>query len=169
MNPKLPYQDFTIKAKVVRADKIEETLLEINGTFIGVDHQKDIYFKVAKGKLKWRQGTIENLITHYERIEAQGLEKTIVYRYDLNPTLEEISKLYKDFTEIGSIEKERKIFYLGNIKIHLDKMNDNQTFIEIEVIDKEGTQSVDELRLQCLEMKEKLGIKDEMPIRTGYF
>ena len=148
---------------------MEKILRELNASFVGTDFQKDIYFNAAKGKLKWRQGTIENLITQYERIYENGLEKTIVYQYDLNPTQEQISKLYNDYKEIGSIEKERKIFYIANVKVHLDKMKDNQTFIEIEAIDREGTQLTDELKFQCLRIKENLGIDDVDLIKTGYF
>lgn len=168
MTNKLSYQDFTIKAKVSDFEKTEKILRAINSTFVGVDLQKDIYFKVAKGKLKWRQGTIENLITHYERIDDGGLEKTIVYRYDVNPTQEQVDQLYKSYEEIGSIEKERKIFYIDNVKIHLDKIKDHQVFIEIEAIDRDVTQSNDELRSQCLKIKEKLGIEDIDLIKTGY-
>lgn len=50
--------------------------------FIGLDLQTDHYFEIEKGKLKWREGTVENLITHYERIDDSGMERTIVYRYD---------------------------------------------------------------------------------------
>lgn len=63
MDKALPYQDFTLKAKVVDSTKIETVLQEMNARFVGVDIQKDTYFKVQNGKLKLRQGTIENLIT----------------------------------------------------------------------------------------------------------
>ena len=165
---KLPYQDFTIKAIVTDVEKKEEILRDLNATYLGVDHQKDIYFNVPKGKLKWRQGTIENLITHYERLEEHGLEKTIVYRYDLNPTQKDIDKLYIDSKEIGAVEKERKIFYIGNVKIHLDKTKDNKSFIEIEAIDREEKMSGAELKEQCLRVKVQLKIKDEDLIKTGY-
>ena len=108
MEIKLPYQDFTLKAKVVDRQKIERTLEEMNARFIGTDNQKDTYFNVPRGKLKWRQGTIENFITHYERIDEKGVERTIVHSYDLNPSQEQISKLHREYTVIGLIEKERK-------------------------------------------------------------
>ena len=169
MKTPLSYQDFTLKARVADTLKIEKKLQALNATFAGVDRQCDIYFKVEKGKLKWRQGTIENLITHYERVEENGLEKTIVYRYDLDPTPHQIAELIDNQRKIGAIEKERKIFYLGKVKIHLDTTPDDQTFIELEAIDRTGTQSSEELRKQCLEVKEKLGIENGDLIKTGYF
>src|SRR5579859_2073907 len=119
----LSYQDFTLKDRVSDLEKMEKALLAINATYIGLDWQRDIYFSVAKGKLKWRQGIIENLITHYKRVDENGLEKTVVYRYDLNPTPEQINELYHRHGEIGSFEKERRIFYLNKVKIHLDTID----------------------------------------------
>ena len=165
----LSYLDFTLKAKVADVERISKILSNMKALFLGTDHQKDVYFEIPNGKLKWRQGTIENLITHYERIDENGLEKTIVYRYDLNPTQQQIDALYNGYQEIGSFEKERNIFYLGKVKIHLDTTADSQCFIEIEAIDRTGKQSSEELRRQCLDVKEKLEIADADLIKTGYF
>lgn len=168
MTKKIAYKDFTIKAQVADFFGIESALQRLSPTFAGVDHQKDTYFKVPKGKLKLRQGTIENLITKYERMDVEGVEKTTVYQYDLNPTDEQISKLFREHEIIGIIEKERKIYFLGNIKIHLDKTLDDKIFIEIEAIDSDDSRSAEELRTQCLVMKEKLGILDSQLTKTGY-
>ena len=85
MNKKIAYKDFNIKAIVTDRLTIERALVEMHATFVGVDKQKDTYFSVPKGKLKLREGTIENLITHYERVDEKGMERTIVYQYDLKP------------------------------------------------------------------------------------
>ena len=97
-----------------------------------------------------------------------GFEKTIVYRYDLNPTSFQINELKSKFAAIGVVSKERKIFTLGNIKIHLDKLSTGEQFIEIEAIDREEKFSDADLKHQCHEMKLKLGITDSSLIRTGY-
>lgn len=64
---KLDYKDYTIKAQSQNVVRIEFKLKAIGATYVGLDIQTDHYFQTKKGKLKWRQGTIENLITHYER------------------------------------------------------------------------------------------------------
>jgi adenylate cyclase class IV len=97
------------------------------------------------------------------------VESTLVYRYDVNPTREQIAELTATHKEIGTIEKERKIYTLGNVKIHLDKTKDGKAFVEIEAIDREGTRSRELLRRQCLEVKTKLGIQDNDLINTGYW
>ncbi len=68
----LPYKDYTIKAPISNSEIIECVLKNIGALFIGTDHQTDLYFETPVGKLKLRQGTIENLITHYERITRKS-------------------------------------------------------------------------------------------------
>ncbi len=162
------YKDITIKARLINADQIEKIIQSMNARFIGKDLQTDRYFETPKGKLKWREGLIENLITHYERSKENGVEKTIVYRYDLNPSPELIEDLFKNHTHIGTIKKERKIYKLNNIKIHIDKLPNNEEFIEIEAIDLKNEFTIEELRTQCQSLKEKLIINDSDLVPTGY-
>jgi adenylate cyclase, class 2 len=164
----LNYNDFTIKAKTNNPFEVEQLLKEMNAVYKGSDYQIDTYFKIEKGKLKWRKGKIENLITHYERISEHQLEKTIVYRYDLNPSRTEIEKLFSCYPTLAIIEKERNIFFIDNVKIHLDKTSSEETFIEIEVMDNKGLRSLMELRRQCLAMKSALKIDDRDLLKTGY-
>ncbi|NOT75877.1 MAG: class IV adenylate cyclase [Cyclobacteriaceae bacterium] len=164
---KMAYKDFTIKAIVTDFSRTESLLKDL-AVLKGIDHQKDTYFNVSKGKLKLRQGTIENLITHYERIEDDGMEKTIVYQYDANPTRNQIDSLFQNHKIIGTVEKIRRIYFSGIIKIHLDTLPDQRTFIEIEAIDSSDSIQSEELKAQCISMKRKLEISDEYLVKTGY-
>ena len=82
----LNYKDVTQKARLANADVIASALIVMGASFVGEDHQQDTYFRVQNGKLKYRRGTLGALITHYERIALGSLEKTHVYRYDVNPS-----------------------------------------------------------------------------------
>ena len=164
----LPYKDFTIKARVSSIEKLEETLRSLQAQFFGLDSQTDHYFETEYGKLKWREAIFENLITHYERFPDSGLERTIVYRYDLNPSQDQIQELKQSHKLIGVTKKQRKIYLLGNVKIHLDTLPNEEEFIEIETIDRDNQVSAEELRNLCLEIMVKLNIKSSDLIKTGY-
>ncbi len=168
MNP-IPYKDFTLKAKLKDFDATELLIKNMPSEFIGTDYQTDYYFETSKGKLKLRKGTIENLITHYERVVEAGMERTVVYRYDINPREEQINDLANNYKKTGTTKKERKIYLVDNIKIHLDKLPNGDEFIEIETIDVDNKFSSEELKTQCLKIKYLLGIKDEELLSTGYF
>lgn len=163
----LNYKDITIKAKVNDLQVIEKRLVALDAFLIGTDHQIDYYFKTAKGKLKYSSGTIENLITHYERILVEGVEQTIVYRYDLNPSEKELKELFR-LEQLGTTRKARSIFLLDHIKIHLDHLESGDQFIEIEAIDRKNKWTFSQLKKQCSDLQFKLGISDNDLIPTGY-
>ena len=166
---RLPYKDYTIKAKTKDHSTPEKILLNSGARYAGLDKQTDTYFHCDRGKLKLRQGVLENLITHYERIDENGIERTTVFRYDLNPTQDQMNELFYLHDVIGIVKKERKIFYLGNTKIHLDTLPNGQNFIEIEAIDRTDKVDISLLKEQCLNVKELLDLRDEDLLKTGYF
>jgi hypothetical protein len=68
----MKYKDFTIKARLTNRCETEQLIKDLKARFVGVDIQIDQYFKVSLGKLKYREGSIENLITHYEKAGKSG-------------------------------------------------------------------------------------------------
>jgi adenylate cyclase class IV len=56
----MPFLNVEIKARCVNADFIRKYLLSENADFKGVDEQTDTYFNVPNGRLKLREGNIEN-------------------------------------------------------------------------------------------------------------
>src|SRR5258708_8301029 len=92
----LPYKDFTIKARLFDSEKMAAQLTALKAEFIGLDLQTDHYFETEKGKLKWRERTLQNLITHYERLNDSGMEPTIVYPDDLKPSPDQISETIRN-------------------------------------------------------------------------
>lgn len=170
-NPLIPlaYQDVTLKAPVPDATVVERKLQALGARLVGIDRQVDRYYQVPQGKLKWRQGTIENLITHYERKVVAGGEQTIVYRYDVHPDEQAIAALQQSHVEIGIIEKERSIYWIDHVKIHLDKLSSGEMFLEIEAIDRSNTVPMEVLLNQCRHIQNQLGIPDRDLIKTGYY
>ncbi len=63
----MPHINIEIKAKSNNQDMIRKILQSKNADFKGVDHQIDTYFKVNVGRLKLREGNIENSLIHYQR------------------------------------------------------------------------------------------------------
>jgi adenylate cyclase class IV len=51
--------NFEFKARTNDLKKAEEKLLLLNPKFIGEDNQTDTYFKVTRGRLKLREGTLK--------------------------------------------------------------------------------------------------------------
>lgn len=164
----LNYKDVTQKARLANADVIASVLIAMGASFVGEDHQHDIYFQVQNGKLKFRQGTLSNLITHYERIAVGPLEKTHVYRYDVNPSEAEVQQLFATTERIGETQKIRKQYQFQNVTVHLDELPNGENYIEVEAKDYSNSFSEIDLQSQCKDLFEKLGIASVDLMQTGY-
>ncbi len=153
-------KNFEFKARIDDPVPIENKLIGINPLFAGVDHQKDTYFKIPEGRLKLREGNIENALILYSRknVANAKLSEIILYKYNGDKTLKDI--LLKTLDVLAVVEKERKIYFSGNVKIHIDKVKDLGSFVEVEAIDETGNGDIEKLREQCKWFVSFLGIKE---------
>jgi predicted adenylyl cyclase CyaB len=160
-----------IKTRVSEHENIRQFLIYQNAFFKGVDHQIDTYFPVKKGLLKIREGLIENCIVYYTRIEKKGpkLCEYIIEKFNPDDSvLETMKQILKSALGIQTIiDKKREIYYINNVKFHLDTVMGLGTFIEIEAI---GSLEIreDTLRSQCEYYMEQLGITNEQLIQNSY-
>jgi len=139
-----------IKAPCNNPEIIEEILLKNNAKYIGEDHQIDTYFNTEKGRLKLREGKIENSLIWYNRIEIKGLKKSEVILYKPNENIKSLKQILENTLKVWVIvDKTRKIFFIENVKFHIDKVKNLGNFIEIEAIDNIGSIGEEKLRKQC--------------------
>ena len=139
-----------IKASCNNPEIIEEILLKNNAKYIGEDHQIDTYFTTEKGRLKLREGKIENSLILYNRIETKGLKKSEVILYKPNENIKSLKQILENTLKVWVIvDKTRKIFFIENVKFHIDKVKYLGSFIEIEAIDNSGNIGEEKLRKQC--------------------
>src|SRR6056297_239810 len=138
-----------IKAFCDHQDEIRQILESKNADFKGLDHQIDTYFNVHYGRLKLREGNIENHLIHYKRDDKEGPKQSDVTLFKSQPG----SMLKKILTSalgiLVVVEKNREIFYIDNVKFHLDRVERLGTFIEIEAIGDSESTNREKLVEQC--------------------
>ena len=66
------------------------------------------------------------------------------------------------------MKKFRKIFFIENVKFHIDYLEELGHFLEIEAIDLEGALGVEVLWQQCHFYKELLQIEEEDLVNDSY-
>lgn len=142
-------KNFEFKAKVDNLEKYENKLLTLNPKFQGIDHQIDTYFNVHKGRLKLREGNIENSLINYERENISGskISEIILYQHEPNIALKNI--LTRQLGVKIIVDKKRKIYFIDNVKFHFDLVENLGTFIEVEAIDSKEEFTIEELKKQC--------------------
>jgi len=142
-------KNFEFKARVNEIEKYETKLLTLHPTFQGLDHQVDTYFNVSKGRLKLREGNIENSLINYNRENILGSKESdiILYKHQPDIALKNILTLQLGIKVI--VSKKRKIYFIDNVKFHFDIVDDLGTFIEVEAIDNSGAHTIAQLKEQC--------------------
>lgn len=154
----MPITNFEFKAKANNLYILENKLLTLNPKFIGEDHQIDTYFDVAKGRLKLREGNIENALIYYERENTTDAKQSDIalYKHTPDKALKELLTKVHGIKTI--VDKRRKIYFIDNVKFHFDLVQQLGTFVEVEAIDTDGSISVEKLQEQCTYYANFLGI-----------
>lgn len=157
-----------IKARFDQPDRIRKILDEHNANFKGTDHQIDTYFDVPEGRLKLRKGTIENNLIFYKRDNQAGPKSSSI---NLVPA-EHPQKLHALLDNaLGTkvvVDKKREIYFINNVKFHIDTVKELGNFVEIEAIDKDGTIGEEKLRKQCQKYLDLFDIADDQLIAHSY-
>ncbi|HQX74497.1 MAG TPA: class IV adenylate cyclase [Chitinophagaceae bacterium] len=141
--------NFEFKAATNNLAGLETLLLQQNPVFIGEDHQVDTYFNIEKGRIKLREGNIENALIHYEREDFAGAKSSHVLLYQHQPDKKLKEILVKALGIKAVVDKRRKIYFIDNVKFHFDTVKELGTFVEVEAIDKDGSIGKEKLQVQC--------------------
>jgi predicted adenylyl cyclase CyaB len=157
-----------IKARCESKDPIRKILETKGADYIGTDHQTDIYFSVSTGRIKLRKGAIENYLIHYDREDKEGPKesKVTLHKTERGRTLERVLRNSHDV--LVEVRKIREIYFIGNVKFHLDRVFDLGIFVEIEASDESGVIGREKLLEQCDDYMKLFGIKPEDLIDVSY-
>jgi len=141
--------NYEFKASCGDIENLELKLIELDPVFIGIDRQIDTYFNVPNGRLKLREGTIENSLIHYNRSNSASAKQSDVTLYQHQPDKNLKEALTKALGVKVVIDKRRKIYFVDNVKFHFDEVKELGSFIEVEAIDKDGSIGIEKLKEQC--------------------
>ena len=157
-----------IKARCGDAAKMRSILLGLHADARGTDRQVDTYFKVPAGRLKLREGNIENSLIFYSRSNQEGPKRSDVALCKTPAGLQLREVLAKALGVLVTVDKRREIYFIGNVKFHIDTVPELGSFVEIEAIDTDGSLGAEKLRLQCEEYMALLGIAKEDLLSNSY-
>ena len=159
-----------IKARSTRHAAQRSILLEHNADFRGTDHQIDHYFNVPDGRLKLRHGNIEQSLIFYRRNNQSGPKDSSVSLTVLDGEAAAVSLASTLDAALGTwvkVDKHREIYFIGNVKFHLDTVAGLGHFIEIEAIGDSPEQQAD-LLAQCRLWIERLGVREDELVENSY-
>jgi len=160
--------NFEFKANCKDIKTAEQRLLALEPLFIGTDRQVDTYFNVANGRLKLREGNIENALIHYHRTNTAGAKQSDVTLYKHQPEASLKEALTKALGIKTVVDKRRKIYFIDNVKFHFDEVKGLGSFLEVEAIDENGAIGVEKLKEQCRYYAKLLGVGEQDYVAESY-
>jgi adenylate cyclase, class 2 len=164
----MAFLNVEFKARANGLNALENKLLLLNPLFIGEDHQIDTYFNVPNGRLKLREGNIENALIFYERKNTAAAKQSDIVLYQHAPSKALKELLIKAHGVKAVVDKKRKIYFIDNVKFHFDRVEGLGEFMEVEAIDKEGSIGLDKLQGQCRHYASYFGIAQSDYLAVSY-
>ena len=165
----MSYLNVEIKARSSDSRFIRDYLLSKGAEYKGTDHQTDTYFKAPNGRLKLREGNIENNLIFYSRPDQAGPKESVFQLVKV----EDAAGLKKALTSANGIkiivEKKREIYFIANVKFHIDEVPGLGSFVEIEAGNITAPLlGAAELKQQCDDYLDAFGIREEDLVEVSY-
>jgi predicted adenylyl cyclase CyaB len=127
----------TIEMKAKRDDPsaIRDYLKKQNARFVGEDRQIDTYFNVPTGRLKLRESKYENFLVYYERQDSAQPKASHHVLHKVEPESSIKEMLTQSLGILCVVDKKREIYWLDNVKFHIDSVKELGQFFEIEAFE----------------------------------
>ena len=154
------------KARCSDHDHIRAKLKQKNARLVGADHQIDTYFRVPDGRLKLREGNIENALVFYSRQNVAGTKQSDVTMSVVPSNSDVKSVLAKALGVLVIVDKKREIYFADNVKIHLDEVAGLGKFLEVEAIG--APDQRERLQQQCDDFLREFEIRKDDLIAESY-
>lgn len=162
------HTNFEFKARCKDLAETEALLQKMSPLYVGEDHQVDTYFNVPNGRMKLREGSIEQALIFYQRTNTADAKQSNVILYQHSPDASLKNLLTQALGVKAVVDKKRKIYFVNNVKFHFDKVAELGTFVEVEAIDKDGSVGLQTLKDQCDHFRQLLGVHESDFIAESY-
>jgi predicted adenylyl cyclase CyaB len=157
-----------IKARVsnpLRLQTLAQALSDDAGTLL---QQDDTFFHTPQGRLKLRTlAPTHGELIYYERADAAGPRPS---RYEVAPTSTPAALLATLAAALGVrgvVRKQRRLYLLGQTRVHIDAVEGLGTFVELEWGMQPGQTHADGVRAVA-ELMQRLEITEAELIAGAY-
>ncbi|HEX8202293.1 MAG TPA: class IV adenylate cyclase [Isosphaeraceae bacterium] len=157
-----------IKARAPDLRRLQTAVEAVSETRAEIRDQEDVFFKVPTGRLKLRiLGDRHGELISYQREDAAGPKPSC---YLIAPTsdpaalkaiLSEVSGV------LGVVRKRRRVYRIGQTRIHLDEVEGLGQFVEVEVVLR-PEQTEDEGVRIARHLMDRLGIAGDQLVAGAY-
>jgi predicted adenylyl cyclase CyaB len=128
-------RNIEIKAKIADRRSVEKRIAAMADSSPEELRQEDVFFHTPRGRLKLRIFNVRHgELIYYERADSRGPKLSTYVRAPTNCPAETREALSRAYGIRGIVKKRRRVYVVGNTRIHLDEVKGLGTFLELEVI-----------------------------------
>lgn len=154
-----PSQNLELKALDSSPARSLRVCHELKAEDGGLLMQQDTYFKVPHGRLKLRrESSAPAQLIAYERADRSDARESLYRITQVVDATETEAILGAALGVEVQVSKQRRIFLLENVRIHLDLVADLGSFIELEAL--AGRSAPADLGVKLTELREAFQIED---------
>jgi predicted adenylyl cyclase CyaB len=124
-----------IKARVRDFADLCKIAERLSDTPVQVIKQVDTFFITSKGRLKLRElQSMPAQLIYYERLDLEGPKRSDYYIFETSDSVTLKQVLGFALGIRGTVRKVRRLYMLGNTRLHLDEVDGLGSFVELEVV-----------------------------------
>ena len=128
-------RNIEIKAWLNHIDSYTNTAKSLSGSDPEVIRQEDYFFYCANGRLKLRIfSSNKGELIFYNRKNDNGPKTSEYFISKSNEPYKLLYILDKSYGIRGVVKKIRKLFLIGNTRVHIDQVENLGSFLEFEVV-----------------------------------
>ncbi len=161
-------KNIEIKARVHDLERVTEIAARLSDSPEETLQQEDIFFNVPQGRLKLRifSGGAGQLI-FYERDDHPQPKASRYFLSKIDDPYSLLDVLSRALGVRGVVKKMRRLYLVGQTRVHLDEVESLGSFLELEVVLREN-QSDDDGRNIAQDLMRQLEI-DESDLLSGAY
>ena len=132
-------QNLELKIRVASLPASERIAMKLGANYISTLQQKDTYYNISAGRLKLREIQNDHAeLIYYQRPNISGgkYSQYTIISVQYPQTIHRI--LASALGTLVVVKKLRRLYLLENARIHFDRVKGLGTFLEFEVILKQG-------------------------------
>ena len=158
-----------IKARIADFERARGVAERVATETVGVDRQVDTYFRTVRGRLKLRESSLAGAqLIPYLRPDASGPRRSDYAVVPIGDP-ERVKALLGELLGVHRVvEKERSIWLVGNVRIHLDRVAGLGEFLELEAVFDPERDAEAEEHEKVRKLMAELGVSSEDLVPASY-
>jgi adenylate cyclase class IV len=157
-----------IKARISDVDALADRVTPLADEGPIAIAQDDTFFRCPTGRLKLRTFSPDHgELIFYRRADAAGPKESFYLRSATSQPEVMRESLTRAYGQAGRVVKQRTLFMVGRTRVHLDDVEGLGSFLELEVVLRDGESPEDGVR-EAHMLMEQLGVDAADLIEGAY-